>query len=249
KGMGGSMHIFSKEHGFYGGHGIVGAQIPVGAGIAFADKYFNTGGVTMTYFGDGAARQGSLHEAFNMAMLWKLPVVFIVENNGFSMGTSVKRSSAFKDHLGRRAEMYDMDWDRCAGHDIYAIRACLDSAMRRAREHQRPTLLEISTYRYFGFTVADANTKKYRTPDDIAWHREHRDPVDLWMQRLIQEGIAKEALHEQVRSAAKKEAGEAVRWACAQPAPEISDISRDVYWETDHGTPASRIGRHFFDDA
>ncbi len=248
KGKGGMFSFCSPAHHHWGIHGVAAAQTPLAAGFAFAMKYRSQAGVAVCFLGDGAMNQGVFHETLNLAALFSLPIIYVVENNGFSMFTSVKRSSAFKDHLARRAEMYDMAWDHCHGYDIYAVRASLDSAMRRAREQQRPTLLEISTYRYFGFTIADAMSHRYRTKEEIDWHKEHRDPVNLWLRRLIAEGIATEAMHEEIRAAAKKEAADAVKWADAQPPPEISDISGDVYWETDHRTPASGIGRHFFND-
>jgi pyruvate dehydrogenase E1 component alpha subunit len=249
KGKGGMFSFFSPERHHWGIHGLAAAHTPLAAGFAFAMKRRNQSGVAVCLMGDGAMNQGVFHETLNLAGLFSLPVIYIVENNGYSMGTSVMRSSACKDYLGRRAEMYDMDWDHCGGHDIYAVRACLHSAMRRAREHQRPTLLEISTYRYYGFTIADANHKKYRTDEEIEWHRANRDPVNLWLRRLIAEGVATEELHREIHGAAKNEAAEAVVWARAQPVPEICEICGDVYWETDHATAASRIGHHFFNDA
>ena len=175
-------------------------------------------------------------------------MVFVIENNGFGMFTSVRRSSAFKDCLARRAEMYDIAWDLCEGHDVYAVRSCVAPALERAREELRPTVLEVSTFRYLGATVADANNHKYRTRDEIEWHKKHRDPVNLWSQRLITEGIAGDATLAELKELAKREAWEAVEWAREQAPPEIGEICEDVYWETDHQTPASRIGRHFFDD-
>jgi len=248
KGKGGMFSFCSPVHHHWGIHGVAAAQTPLAAGFAFAMKYRNQSGVSVCFLGDGAMNQGVFHETLNLAALFSLPVIYVVENNGFAMLTSVKRSSAFKEHLAGRAEMYDMAWDRCAGHDIYAVRACLDAAMKRARGEQRPTLLEISTYRYFGATVADAMNHCYRTKQEIEWYKANRDPLKLWLERLIGEGIAAEATHEEIRAAARKEAVEAAEWANAQPAPEISDISEDVYWETDHGSAASRTGRHFFDD-
>ena len=173
QGLGGSMHIFSKEHGFFGGHGIVGAQIPVGAGMAFAEKYLGTGGVSLTYFGDGAARQGSLHEAFNMAMLWKLPVVFICENNGYAMGTSVERtanhSDVWKLGLGYEMPSYAVD----AMNPVKVAEAMYD-AMERARRGEGPTFLEMKTYRYRGHSMSDA--QHYRTKDEVEEYKKI-DPI------------------------------------------------------------------------
>ncbi len=172
-GMGGSMHIFSKEKGFYGGHGIVGGQIPLGAGIAFADKYFDRKAVTLTYFGDGAARQGSLHETFNMAMLWELPVVFIVENNGYAMGTSVARSSNLED-LWKLGLAYEMPSEPVDGMDPVAVAKAMDKAISHARSGKGPYFLEMKTYRYRGHSMSDA--QKYRTKAEVAEYKKI-DPI------------------------------------------------------------------------
>ncbi len=172
-GMGGSMHIFSKEKGFYGGHGIVGGQIPLGAGIAFADKYFDRKAVTLTYFGDGAARQGSLHETFNMAMLWKLPVVFIVENNGYAMGTSVARTSNHEE-LWKLGLAYEMPCEPVDGMDPVAVAKAMDKAITHARSGKGPYFLEMKTYRYRGHSMSDA--QKYRTKAEVAEYKKI-DPI------------------------------------------------------------------------
>ncbi len=172
-GMGGSMHIFSKEHRFYGGHGIVGGQIPLGAGLAFADKYFKRDAVTLTFFGDGAARQGSLHEAFNMAMLWNLPVVFCVENNGYAMGTSVERTANHTDiwKLGRG---YEMPCGPVDAMNPVKVAEAFDEAITRARTGGGPTFLELKTYRYRGHSMSDA--QKYRTKEEVAEYQK-LDPI------------------------------------------------------------------------
>ena len=172
-GMGGSMHIFSKEKGFYGGHGIVGGQIPLGAGIAFADKYFDRKAVTLTYFGDGAARQGSLHETFNMAMLWKLPVVFIVENNGYAMGTSVART-ANHEELWKLGLAYEMPCEPVDGMDPVAVAKAMNKAITHARSGKGPYFLEMKTYRYRGHSMSDA--QKYRTKAEVAEYKKI-DPI------------------------------------------------------------------------
>ena len=165
QGMGGSMHIFSKEHRFYGGHGIVGGQIPLGAGLAFADKYFKRDNVTLCYMGDGAVRQGSLHEAFNLAMLWQLPVVFICENNGYAMGTSVARTSYSTD-IYKLGLGYEMPCAPVDGMDPVSVAKEVDKAIERARTGGGPTFLEMKTYRYRGHSMSDA--QHYRTKDEVA---------------------------------------------------------------------------------
>ena len=172
-GMGGSMHIFSKEKGFYGGHGIVGGQIPLGAGIAFADKYFDRKAVTLTYFGDGAARQGSLHETFNMAMSWKLPVVFIVENNGYAMGTSVERTANHTD-IWKLGLAYEMPSEPVDGMSPVAVAKAMDKAITHARSGKGPYFLEMKTYRYRGHSMSDA--QKYRTKAEVAEYKKI-DPI------------------------------------------------------------------------
>ena len=172
-GMGGSMHIFSKEKGFYGGHGIVGGQIPLGAGIAFADKYHNRKAVTLTYFGDGAARQGSLHETFNMAMSWKLPVVFIVENNGYAMGTSVERTANHTD-IWKLGLAYEMPSEPVDGMNPVAVAKAMDKAISHARSGKGPYFLEMKTYRYRGHSMSDA--QKYRTKAEVAEYKKI-DPI------------------------------------------------------------------------
>src|SRR3984957_1036055 len=167
KGKGGSMHFFAPDKRYWGGHGIVGGQTPLGAGIAYALKYKRIPGCCLCYLGDGAINQGAFHESLNLAALFSLPVVYIIENNGYSMGTSQKRSSAYASCLAERASAYDMDWAVISGEDIYEVRAGVNEAMVRAREQSKPTLLEIATYRYTGHSVADAQHKKYRTKEEI----------------------------------------------------------------------------------
>lgn len=173
KGLGGSMHIFSKEHHFYGGHGIVGGQIPLGAGIAFANKYFDRKAVNLTFMGDGAIRQGGFHETLNMAMLWKLPVVFIIENNGYAMGTSVERSSSNKD-LFELGKGYDMPCKAIDGMNPKLVAEGLDEPISRARKGEGPSLIEIKTYRYRGHSMSDAQT--YRTKEEVAEYQKI-DPI------------------------------------------------------------------------
>lgn len=247
KGKGGSMHYFAPDKGFWGGHGIVAGQTPLGLGLAYGLKYLDRRGCCLCYLGDGAINQGAFHESLNLASLFELPVVFVIENNGYSMGTSLKRSSAFRGCLAQRAESYDMEWDLVNGEDIYEIRAKTHIAMERARVEHRPTLLEIGTYRYYGHSIADANHKKYRTPEEIERYKKSHDPLNLWRDTLVGEGVLDEATATGIDKAAREEATASVQFAEESPAPTVDDIKRDVYWEVDEGTEAGNTGRHFFD--
>ena len=178
KGKGGSMHYFAPDKNFWGGHGIVGGQTPLGAGLAFALKYQGKKGCALCYLGDGAINQGAYHEALNLAALWDLPVIVIIENNGYSMGTSQERSSAHPTcGLASRAEGYGIAWDAFSGNDIYEMRSRLNAAMVRAREESKPAVLEVFTYRYRGHSVADANHEKYRTKEEIEEQKAKNDPL------------------------------------------------------------------------
>lgn len=248
KGKGGSMHLFDPSRNFWGGHGIVGGQTPLGLGLAYAVKYKNLQGCCLCYMGDGAVNQGAFHESLNIAALFKIPVVYIIENNGYSMGTSQERSSAFKDCLAQRAEAYDMDWDLVNGEDLYEVRAKTHIAIERARKESKPTVLEIATYRYYGHSVADANAKKYRTPDEIEKYKTYHDPIRLWRRRLIDEAVFTDVEADAIDKEAKQAAVASAKFADESPAPTIESIFDDVYWETDNNTEASQIGRHFFND-
>jgi len=206
KGMGGSMHIFSKEHRFYGGHGIVGGQIPLGAGLAFADKYFKRDNVTLTFFGDGAARQGSLHESFNLAMLWNLPVVFCVENNQYAMGTSVERS---------------------ANHtDIYTVAEAFDEAITRARTGGGPTFLELKTYRYRGHSMSDA--QKYRTKEEVAEYQKI-DPITQVLDVIKEKKYASAKQIEAIDARVKERVAECQKFAEESPFPKPQQMYDMVY--------------------
>lgn len=248
KGKGGSMHFFAPDKNFWGGHGIVAGQTPLGLGLGFALKYLNREGCCLCYLGDGAVNQGVFHESLNLAALFDIPIVYIIENNGYSMGTSQQRSSAFNGCLAQRAEAYAMEWDVINGSDIYEVRAKTNIAMERARKELKPTLLEIDTYRYYGHSVADANHKKYRTPEEIENYKQNHDPITVFERKLIAEGVLTAEVAKSINKSAVEEAAAAVKFADDSPAPTISDISKNVYWETDHETPASQIGRHFFND-
>ncbi len=249
KGKGGSMHFFAPDKNYWGGHGIVAGQTPLGLGIAFALKYKGLKGCCLAYLGDGAVNQGVFHESLNIAALWDIPVVFIIENNQYSMGTSLARSSAIKSCLAERAEGYAMDWDIVNGEDLYEVRAKTFDAMERAKEKNRPTLLEIDTYRYYGHSVADAkHTSGYRDKDEIEFYKKNHDPITLWENRLKEEGVADDAAIKELDDAAKAEAAKAVKFAEDSPFPELEDIFSDVYYEVDMGTEAGKTGRHFFSD-
>ena len=246
KGKGGSMHYFAPDKRFWGGHGIVGGQTPLGLGIAYALKYKEIKGCCLCYLGDGAVNQGPFHEALNLAGLFKLPVIYIIENNGYSMGTSLKRSSVFRGSLAQRAEAYDIAWDVFHGEDIYEVRAKAWPAIERAHERSEPSVLEIRTYRYYGHSVADANAKKYRTPEEIERYKSQHDPIQIWRRRLEEEGILSEADYEEIDQQSKVEVNQAVEFAEQSPFPAVEAITQDVYYELDHQTEAAKHGTHFF---
>jgi pyruvate dehydrogenase E1 component subunit alpha len=246
KGKGGSMHFFAPDKNYWGGHGIVAGQTPLGLGIAFALKYKGLKGCCLCYLGDGAINQGPFHESLNLAALFKLPVIYVIENNGYSMGTSQKRSSSYPESLAKRAEAYNMAWDVFKGEDVYEVRAKTQIAVDRAHNDSEPSLLEIQTYRYYGHSVADANAKKYRSPEEIENYKSNHDPLRIWSQHMLEEGILTEAEIEDIDVAAKDETNEAVKFAEESPILPESEIVSDVYWEVDHQTDAAKHGRHFF---
>ncbi len=248
KGKGGSMHFFAPEKNYWGGHGIVGGQTPLGLGLAFALKYKGIKGAALCYLGDGAVNQGAFHESLNLASLWSLPIIYIIENNGYSMGTSLARSSAFREYLAKRAEAYDMDWAHSMGHDVFEVRASVQTALDRAHNHSRPTLLEISTYRYRGHSVADSNAEKYRSKAEIEDYKTNKDPITVFKQKLIDQGILTEETFEKIDQKAKAESEAAVKFAAESPYPSIESIREDVYWETDQPDGRTTQGRIFFND-
>jgi pyruvate dehydrogenase E1 component alpha subunit len=246
KGKGGSMHYFDPSRNFWGGHGIVGGQIPLGVGLAYAVKYKGLKGAAMAFMGDGAVNQGAVHESYNLAALWSLPVVFIIENNGYSMGTSQERSSAGPS-LAQRAEGYGMNWDIVEnGHDVLEVRDKVAAALKLAHEKSLPSVLEIRTYRYRGHSVADPD-KTYRTREEIEEYRRTKDPIQLFQSTLIAEGVATEAELEKIDNDAKAEAETAAEFAEASPFPTPDDIQKDVYWESDNPDKRTSKGRLFFD--
>jgi pyruvate dehydrogenase E1 component alpha subunit len=224
RGKGGSMHMFSVEHGFYGGHGIVGAQVPLGTGLAFAHKYKGDGGVALAYFGDGAANQGQVYEAFNMAELWKLPVVFVIENNEYAMGTSVNRSSA-EDQLYRRGESFRIPGLQVDGMDVLAVRGAAETAIKWVRDGNGPVLLELKTYRYRGHSMSDP--AKYRSRDEVQAVREKSDPIEHAKQELEKMGVDEAALKAIDRDI-RNQISEAADFAEESPEPDIAELHTDV---------------------
>jgi pyruvate dehydrogenase E1 component alpha subunit len=225
KGKGGSMHFFGKDVRFFGGHGIVGAQIGTGAGIAFAEQYKGTDNVCLTFFGDGAARQGILHETFNMAMTWKLPVIFICENNHYAMGTSVQRTSNIID-IYKLADAYEMPADTIDGMSAEAVHDGVSRAVKRAREGDGPTLLEIKTYRYKGHSISDP--QKYRTKEEVEEYKQ-KDPIQALLSTIYGSNLATEeeirAINERVDAAV----ADSVKFAEESPWPDDSEVYKDIY--------------------
>ena len=241
------MHFFAPDKNFWGGHGIVAGQTPLGLGLAYGLKYLNKEGCCLCFLGDGAVNQGAFHESLNIASLFGIPVIYVIENNGYSMGTSQSRSSAYTGCLAQRAEAYNIEWDVVNGSDIYEVRAKTHIAMERAKKESKPTVLEIDTYRYYGHSVADSKHKGgYRTPEEIQDYKDKHDPINVFRNKLLAEGVLTEELIEQINTSAKEETAAAVKFAEDSPAPTIADISTDVYWETDNDTEASKVGHHFF---
>ncbi len=245
KGKGGSMHYFDPSRNYWGGHGIVGGQIPLGAGLAYGIKFKGLKGAAMAFMGDGAVNQGAVHESFNLAALWDLPVLFVIENNRYSMGTSQERSSAGPG-LAQRAEAYGMAWTTCNGHDVYDVRATIDQYLNIAREKSKPSVIEVDTYRYRGHSVADPD-KTYRSREEIEDYQQTKDPINLFQQVLLKENVLTAALIEQIDTEARAEADLAADFAEASPYPTVDDIQKDVYWEADNPDQRKSEGRLFFD--
>jgi pyruvate dehydrogenase E1 component alpha subunit len=225
KGKGGSMHMFSKEKNFYGGHGIVGAQVPLGAGLAFANYYRGNQSVSLTYFGDGAANQGQVYETFNMASLWKLPVVFIIENNRYAMGTSVTRSSALTD-FSKRGASFNIPGEQVDGMDVRAVKAAAEKAIELCREGQGPYILEMQTYRYRGHSMSDP--AKYRSKEEVQKMREERDPIEQVRARLLRTGAASEDELKKIDGAVRAIVSEAAEFATQNPEPDPSELFTDI---------------------
>lgn len=230
QGLGGSMHIFSPKKGFYGGHGIVGGQIPLGAGLAFADKYHDRDGVTLTYMGDGATRQGSLHETFNLAMLWNLPVVFIVENNGYAMGTSVERTANHSE-IWKLGLGYEMPCRPVDGMKPEVVAKEMDEAITRARNGGGPTFLEIRTYRYRGHSMSDA--QHYRTKEEVEKMRD-QDPIDYVLHTIYEKKYATEDEIKEINQRVKDLVSECEKFAEESPYPEKNVMYDAVYEQEDY---------------
>jgi len=224
RGKGGSMHMFAPDKGFYGGHGIVGACVPLGAGLAFANKYRGNDNVCLTYFGDGAVNQGQVYEAFNMAELWKLPTVFVIENNKYAMGTSVERSSSTT-NLAQRGLSFGIPGEHVDGMDVEAVRTAGARAVAHARSGKGPVILEMMTYRYRGHSMSDP--AKYRTREEVQQMRETQDAIERVRKLLMDDGVAEEelkAIDRQVR----EEVNAAAEFALADPEPDPSELTTDV---------------------
>ena len=230
QGLGGSMHIFSKEKGFYGGHGIVGGQIPLGAGMAFGDKYHETSAVSLCYFGDAASRQGSLHETFNMAMNWKLPVVFVCENNGYAMGTSVDRTANHTD-IWKLGLGYEMPCGPVDGMNPIKVAEAFDEAIQRARRGDGPTFLEMKTYRYRGHSMSDA--QHYRTKDEVKEYKKI-DPITQVLDVILREEYATEDDIKVIDKRVKELVAECEKFADESPYPEKSLMYDVVYEQEDY---------------
>ncbi|MDH7444883.1 pyruvate dehydrogenase (acetyl-transferring) E1 component subunit alpha [Aquimarina sp. 2201CG14-23] len=230
QGMGGSMHIFSKEHRFYGGHGIVGGQIPLGAGLAFADKYYKRDSVTLTFMGDGATRQGSLHEAFNLAMLWNLPVVFCVENNGYAMGTSVERTANHTD-IWKLGLGYEMPCGPVDAMNPIKVAEAFDEAITRARTGGGPTFLELKTYRYRGHSMSDA--QKYRTKEEVAEYQKI-DPITQILDIIKDKKYATDEEIAAIDKGVKDRVAECQKFAEESPFPEKNLMYDVVYEQEDY---------------
>ncbi|KAA5601660.1 pyruvate dehydrogenase (acetyl-transferring) E1 component subunit alpha [Blastochloris sulfoviridis] len=225
KGKGGSMHMFSIEKGFYGGHGIVGAQVSLGTGLAFANRYRDNGKISLAYFGDGAANQGQVYESFNMASLWKLPVVYVVENNKYAMGTSVSRSSAQPD-FSKRGISFDIPGEQVDGMDVRAVRAAGARAVAHARSGHGPFILEMLTYRYRGHSMSDP--AKYRAKDEVQKMREEHDPIEQVRARLINNAWASEDELKKVDAEVRAIVNEAAEFATVEPEPDPSELYTDI---------------------
>ena len=225
RGKGGSMHMFSTEKHFYGGHGIVGAQVPIGAGLALSNKYKGNGNVSLAFFGDGASNQGQVYEAFNMAKLWSLPVVFVIENNQYAMGTSVIRSSA-ETELHKRGSSFEIKGIQVDGMNVLEVRDAAKKAIKHARDGKGPMILEMKTYRYRGHSMSDP--AKYRTRDEVTKTRSERDPIDMVKNRLIEEGWATDDTLKSIDKEIKLIVADAAEFAQTSPEPDASELYTDV---------------------
>ncbi len=227
KGKGGSMHMFSREKNFYGGHGIVGAQVPLGAGLAFANKYRGNKNVSFTYFGDGAANQGQVYETYNITSIWKLPVVFVIENNRYAMGTSAERSTAESSHLGLRGEAYGIPAEQVDGMDVRAVKEAADRAVEHCRSGEGPYILEMMTYRYRGHSMSDP--AKYRSKEEVQKMREEHDPIEQVKARILKANYASEEELKQIDNTIRTVVMAAADFAVADALPDASELYTDIY--------------------
>ena len=225
KGKGGSMHMFSKEKNFFGGHGIVAAQVPLGTGLAFANRYRGNDFVSLAYFGDGAANQGQVYESFNMAELWKLPVVYVIENNRYAMGTSVTRSSALTD-FSKRGASFNIPGDQVDGMDVRAVKAAGDKAVAWCRAGKGPYILEMQTYRYRGHSMSDP--AKYRTREEVEKVRHDQDPIEQVRTRLLAAKVSEQELKD-IDGQVREIVNAAADFAQHDPEPEVSELYTDIY--------------------
>ena len=225
KGKGGSMHMFSVENQFFGGHGIVGANVPLGTGMAFAQKYKNTGKLTMVYFGDGAANQGQVYESFNMASLWQLPVIYVIENNEYAMGTSTKRHAA-DTHLFKRGESFGIPGVQVDGMNVMAVYEAAKQVIEHVRSGKGPMLMEVKTYRYRGHSMSDP--AKYRSKEEVEDYKENHDPINQFRAYLEKEGIAGEAAFKKIEDEIKAIVNDAAEFAKTSPEPETTELWTDI---------------------
>ncbi len=226
KGKGGSMHMFSVQEGFYGGHGIVGAQVPLGTGLAFANVYRGNDHVCLTYFGDGAATQGQVYEAFNMAELWKLPVVYVIENNRYAMGTAITRSSA-ETNLSRRGLSFNIPGEQVDGMDVRAVKSAGEKAVQWCRDGNGPFILEMMTYRYRGHSMSDP--AKYRTREEVEKVRTEHDPIEQVRQRILEKKFASEDQLKKIDAEVRERVNQAAEFATHDPEPDAAELYTDVW--------------------
>lgn len=249
KGKGGSMHYFAPDKNYWGGHGIVGGQTPLGLGLAYGIKYKGLKGAALCFLGDGAVNQGCFYESLNLASLFELPVIYVIENNKYSMGTSLERSSVIDKCLAQRAEAFCIDWVQAGGESLYEVRAITHDAIKRAHETSKPMVVEFDTYRYYGHSVADSKHKGgYRQEEEIEAYKRQHDPIQLFKNQLVKEKAITEEQYEAIDAEVKAEANAAAKFAEESPLPTEESIFEDVYFEVDRQTEAGRTGRHFFND-
>jgi pyruvate dehydrogenase E1 component alpha subunit len=226
RGKGGSMHMFSKEKSFYGGHGIVGAQVPLGTGLAFANQYRGNDNLSVTYFGDGAANQGQVYESFNMAELWKLPAIYVIENNRYAMGTSISRASA-ETNLSRRGLSFNIPGEQVDGMDVRAVKAAGDKAVAWCRAGKGPFILEMLTYRYRGHSMSDP--AKYRTREEVDKVRNAQDPIEMVRTRLLEKKFSTEEALKKIDASVRDIVNQAAEFATHDPEPDVSELYTDIY--------------------